>query len=619
MATPLVHLKTWIRVLEQYTQALRTYTTIIDDAARKSRPADRVVYQSALMNTLPADPPAGLADIRGVDLAKNTFPLLSRLDRIRIALDAGTVAALNSALREEAVERMSRTFAEDTDAKAAHLHEARAQAINVGKVAAAALADEWASRLAEGSPEEVSAIYFGCETTTSGTMLYSATLEVWICRKVNIATYIERAKDNILGIPLDSPATVQKAIEARADLHPLQAMGITFGLIPENSKVDRRAAISIDITLPQARTSVRYDLAPLIDAQVAAKYGPIASSNSGLSYRLVERLLTIHEEVLPPATRHPDRGETVRGSPTGITIQDGGIGPDDVIIRTTNRGTTTQELRPPIGLLAEAFGTIGAGPRPRIEHLGELLEEAIYGKKDARCNNIKEDLYTSIDPEKLVEDYDAKVDDLSPDFTLNELGQIFIARFTEEYEADPPTTADDLLSAITGQRRNRNMYRTYIARAITEVLKRGSDRQLMRQEASGGSSGVVLFGSRTLASRGSRQEVLISQMADLSASIGVAQRKLLQAFYRINGTVKAQMIYRDAITTRPGKVFVAAAADRRTQVLKLYQNVIDEAFYSKIRPTRGNAARVVEKGRTIEPRLSMKLYVLEHWGRTDAI
>jgi len=596
-----------MEALEQYAQALSAYTAVIDDAARKLRPAGRAAYRSALADAAPAALPTGLAGAEDAAFAESAFSLLARLDRVRTALDAGAAAALDPALQEEAVGRMSRTFVEETGSKAARLREARAQAAKASHAAAAAVAGGWALRLAGGSPEEVSAAYFEKAETVSGAALYSAALKAWILRGVDVAAYVERAKNSALGVPPDSPAAIQRALEARAGLHPVQAMGVAFGLTPENGEARRRAAVSIDMTLPQARAAVRYDLAPLVDAQAAARFGPLASANSGLSYRLAERLQTIREE--PLAGRRPEAAP-----PAILAAQADSAG---AVVRTIDRAATLQELRPPAGFSAEDFQFVGAGPRPRVERLGELLEAAVYGEEAARCAGAEGGVRTFADPEKLVQDYDAKVDGLPSNFTLDELGQVLAARFAEDYEAAPPTTADGLLSAITGQRGSRDVYRTYIARAIAEVSKRGSDRQLMRQEASGGSR-AALFGSRVLAARGERQEVLISQMADLGASIGAVRQKLLQAFNRIGGTAKALALYQEAPAER-GKASVAAAAARQAQVFGLYRAVVDEAFYSGRRPARKRAAKAVEKGQTVEPRLSLKLYVLEHGGGADAL
>jgi hypothetical protein len=74
----------------------------------------------------------------------------------------------------------------------------------------------------------------------------------------------------------------------------------------------------IDISLPRARLSVKYELGPLVDRQKALTYGALASVASGLSYRTVERLRTIKVFSKTPEAdggfQRPEMPEAITGS-----------------------------------------------------------------------------------------------------------------------------------------------------------------------------------------------------------------------------------------------------------------------------------------------------------------
>lgn len=636
MATLLTHLKTWIEALEHYARALGTYTAVVDDFALKSRPAGRAVYRQALADAEGLSVDSAAEELPSADYA---FDTLSQLESVRAALDAGADAALDPLLLKEATRQMSQTYSKDIETKASRLRAARDDAMAAARKESAAVVAAWAVHLSGMPPEEVARAFRGRQDSAAAS-LYAAILQTWLSQKSVdsgvVAALVEGAKDSALGLKPDDSAAIERGTKERAGLHPLQALGVTFGLTPggEISAEAESAASAkiIDMTLPQADTAVRYDLSRLVDAQAAAKFGPIASMNSGLSYRLVERLRSITEtEILTPAVSTP----AVSTSPSTPVVS-----PPSQIIRTIDRGETYEELRPPSGVLtpdvltpgvstptvltntAAPYSTIGAGPRPRVERLGELLEEAVFGGGDGSDAsgvntsgvNTPLGLRTFADPDRLLEDYDAQVDTLAPDFTLDELGQVLIARFTEEIDAWPPSSVDEFTNAVLGQRGSRDLYRTYIARAISEVAKRGAERQLLRSEASGAGAGALLFGARGPGARGARQEILLSQITSLRVSIRSAQKKLIGAYLRLDGNRLARGVFADVGVGAGQRQAVAAAAGLRTRVLELYKTIIDEAFYAGRRPARGHAAKAVEKGDTIEPRLSLKLYVLEHGG-----
>lgn len=575
--------------MERYARALNVYTEIVDEIALRSRPAGRDAYLRAARDAAdlaarpPEDPPLGVS---GEDLAARLLDILGRLDLARRSLDAGAAAALDPTLLEEATRRMSRTYAEGSGAKAARVRDAQKEADVAAQTQGAAVTATWGARLAENaSPEAVARVFYQAPRTPHGAELYAVALEGWLARGLDVAASVEGAKDYALGIAPDTAAAVAAAEVARAGLHPLQAMEITFGLVPDaaaESAADGAAVVSLDLTLPQAGTAVRYDIGPLIDARRAAQHGPLASMNSGLNFRLVERLRTITETPLGPvASGH---------AAPGVTIAEGGA---SRVVRTIDRGATFDALRG--AEEPRRYATVGAGPPPRVERLGELLEEAVFGPPCGDAAGVR----TVADT--LVADYDARSDELAPDFTLDELVQRLATQFAAEYDAMPPATAEEFADAVLGQRGSRDIYRTYIARAIAEASKQGADRQLLRSEASGGTA-AALFGSRGLGARGSRQEILLTQVTNLRASIHTAQRKLIGAYHRLGGPPRVLAILSET----------APDTARRQRVLKLYREIADEALLAGRRPGRTRAAKAVEKGDSVEPRPSLKLYALEH-------
>jgi len=599
MAIPLAHL---LETLEQYARALSTYVSVIDDAAQKSSPSSRAVYQRALADAdeLSAHPPTDpLADrpLPVEALVRYIFDILDRLDEVRQNLDKGVTAALNPQLLEESMRRMSQTYIEGVEAKASRLREARSTAATVFRTENSALLKMWVPHIIDVSPTIVAQVFHERIRLGQAAALYASALETWLSRGDDVSSLVEGAKNYALGLELDTVAMTREAQNERAGLHPLQAMGITFGLTAgvncEATSVAsaNKAGVKIDATLPQAKTAVRYNLGPLINIQEVSQFGPLANMNSGLNFRLVERLQTITVAELAPVPRTSDFP-----SPK-IEVADGG---EPRIVRTIDRGETYETLLSPGRLPAEAYNSVGAGPRPRVSQCGILLEEAVFGVSCQEGDGFR----TFSDPEGLLEDYDAKVDMVTPDYTLDELGQVLITKFIEEYDTWPATSAEELLAAFLGQRGEQNLYRTYIAQALAVVSKQGADRQLLRSEAGGGSM-AAMFGSRALGARGGRQEILLTQIANLRDSIKAIQRKLLAAFLRLDGSRRAHAIYGET----PGAV-ISAEAVRRNHILNMYRTVIDEALYAKRRPSR--AAKAEEKGDAVEPRLSLKLYVLEH-------
>ena len=167
-----------------------------------------------------------------------------------------------------------RTLAAATTAALLRVRECR------DRVLASVSGNLWPS-LSAGA---ISEIY---SAKTRGNIATEAYVSVLLClRTPESLRLLEDAKSSALGQKPDTVDAATADTEALSKFHPCQAMGY----VPVYRS---DGAITDDLTLPQARLSVVYDLGPLVDRKRAIEWGPIAATTSGLNYRLVERLRTI--------------------------------------------------------------------------------------------------------------------------------------------------------------------------------------------------------------------------------------------------------------------------------------------------------------------------------------
>lgn len=102
---------------------------------------------------------------------------------------------------------------------------------------------------------------------------------------------LETAKDLAFGIAFDNIQTATIDASTLSEYHLLQTMTFTpfnFLTRPETSTP------VYDISLPNTKLAVTYNILPLINRKHALTYGPIANMKSGLNYKLIERLQTIY-------------------------------------------------------------------------------------------------------------------------------------------------------------------------------------------------------------------------------------------------------------------------------------------------------------------------------------
>lgn len=596
MAPAASPLESWTQALAAYARALADYVEVVGEP---SRAASRAAIRGA------AAVPAELAAARaaaaalppaGAELAAGAFALFGRLGAARAALDAGAAAALDPALLGAAAHQMSRTYVEGAGRRAAALRAARPRAAAAAAAAGEALAAGWAPPAAGADPAALAAAYAAGAKTAAGAGLFAGALAAWRRGGVDVAAFAERAKDEALGAPPDTPAAAAAALAARAGMHPLQAMELTFGLVPAAGAAaadPAGAAVVVDATLPQATSAVRYDIAPLVDARAAAAFGPLASIFTGLNFNLARRLRTITEEAVPAG-----------GPPPAVAARAGGRG----VVRTIDRGASFQALEGP--LPAAAYAAVAAGPAPRVARLGALLEEAVFGAPAPPGAP-----RALADPGRLRADFDGRPPGAF--LSLDELGELLAAGFARGYDAGPPESAEEFRADVVGGRRPGApgagagagapgagpSFRSYIAAAVAAVSGRGAEERLLRREAAPGGGGAALFGSAAAAAAGGRQEVLLTTAIQLRVSVAAAHGLLARAFELTDAAARAREIFADP----PGGVARGGAA-RRLEALSLHRAVVAEALFAG---RRAGAPGVVEKAGTIEPEPSLKLFVLE--------
>lgn len=570
-----VILDKWISALENYTQALKNYVDIIDEWAKKSRPSSRKIYQNAISESedvLKSD--FSIPESKnGEKVAEAAFNIFYKLERLREELDKGANVALDPVLLNESTHRMSRSYSDDIENKTRELISVRTKVAETEKLCGNELSYNLAPKIIKEDPQKIYDIYSaaskqGLQSTISST-LFSIILKKWRENK-NIESIIEDSKDKSLNIKVETSENISSDIESRKKMHPLQAMGITFNLYFSNkdntTESNDQSKILINATLPQADTVVRYNIEPLIDIKEALKFGSLANTLTGLNYRVINRLKTITERRLSK-----NKEET----PIKISIND----KEEGISRTIDNGITYQKAKTDF---EDKYKSIGAGPKYRVERIGELLNDALMKSDD-------EDTPKTIkDPEKLLKNYDDQVDDVVSYISIDELVQTLIQKFGEAYEELKPKSMEQYKLILIGEYIGCHHSQSYIARSIIDVSKRGIEKKLLKSEASGEMSLSLLFGSRKKAIKGGRQETLLSTFVQLNSSISAIAGRLSKAYEKLLLNTKKEL-------------------KDKMEALILYRSIINEAFFREL----VKKSKVVEKLNSVEPRTSLKLYVLD--------
>ena len=581
--------RAWREALAAYAEALRGYADLLDEGGRDYDPArveDREALKAAdaALGAVGRPPDYGQ---EGGEAARRIFGLCAALEEARGALNRGAAAALAPSAAG-GIGHMSRTFLEGVERSARRLRAARAAAADAAQLAGTALAaGEWGRALARDPPEMVSAAYQAAAPTGPGAALYAAVLGHWKAEGLPaLRRMADDAEAAALGIPPATPTATLDAVAARAQMHPLQAMGLTFGLHPGGvlpPGAGTGGALLIDATLPQATTAVRYDLAPLVDARAAAAFGPLASSYSGLSLALVRRLQTIRVEPIPVPP--PDRPRAAIFAPTGSPPPGCGVGR---FVRTIDAGGSYQEMTRR-GEGARACAALGAGPRPRVERLGELLATALDDAKGGRLG----------DPPAFLEGYAGMPP--SPLYTRAEVEAALLARLPAEYDAAPLSGTEDFRLMLTGGR--GDLSSSYIARATAAVARASVEKETLRRETAGDAATAALFGSRAAAARGGEREALLTALVQLGGSVAATRRAISAAYDEGGFEPRVEAALRGGGEGGGER----EEAVRRQEVLALARQIVKRAL---LPPKLSERKKRVEKLATVEPAPTLKGYAL---------
>ncbi len=281
----------WAAVLAKWVAAIRTYQREIGETGAR-------VYQNEWPRALEALEHASSASVApgfgSPGLTGQRFGELldasDRLERAGHQLDAVTRMATSDALRAALIRGMSRTYSENSRLLArAIVAAASAARAQYGRTLAAA-AEQGGGFAALGAPALEALYVAGAARGAVASELYAAALTC-IARgartdaeRAAASAALRNARSAALGLPADSPAVAAADGAILAEYHPAQALSCTAGAAPANAP------------FPQARLAVTYDLAPLVDRRRAQQFGPLATTATGLNYRLIERLRTIRAE-----------------------------------------------------------------------------------------------------------------------------------------------------------------------------------------------------------------------------------------------------------------------------------------------------------------------------------
>lgn len=351
----------WRRALEGLAAAVLSYyeSVAAEGFGGDEPPAEaRAAAESA--GRLP--PPPG----EGPGLAGRALDFIEAHAAAAAALHRQAAAALDTRLWLKAASHQSGARYDETAARRRRLAAADGRARREARLAWEGLARAWAPDIAAAPAAEGAVLVRGLRGGRAGWEPAAALCAEAFRLGSFPAALVEEAKNAALGLPPETPALVAEAREARAAMHPLQAVAFTYGLRPSGPSAAERAAAVADFTLPQASAAVRYDAAPLFDRDAAEEFGPLGGGSQGVSYRALRRFCTIREDPLPAARPPP----TIRRLPGGQAgAERGGVA------RTIDAGLSLQaferggEALPPDAALA-------AGPLPRNAALACSVEAA---------------------------------------------------------------------------------------------------------------------------------------------------------------------------------------------------------------------------------------------------
>ncbi len=517
----------WKESLERLQAAIAADTERVDDAARLARPAARASYLTKLRKAKAAlvvsETSTSLTDLIALEAVQQLLA--------DVAADARSVS-----VREATDHGMSRSFAETTRQIATDVDTAESLAAtmmnSVRPLARAAGA---------ASPAAAQAAY----RTQPASELATEAL-VGASGDANGDGSKEALLNLTAGVADDTAAKIAKARADRLGMHPLQALEVTFGMSPAAGERSGGESTLLNQTVPGATRAVRYNIDALLDAGAAR-----ASTVTGLNYRLTQRLRTVWETRV--ATEPAELGRLAEPA----DACGGGVA------RTVDQGLSYQTMAATWdtddGALACA---LRAGPRPRVEQLGRLLELAVLRPPSRQSEGVRVH-----DPARLLEAYSATAVDAEDELVANMLRDLR-REFGKVAESAAPKTHDSFMEALLG-----GAEPSYMAEVVGRHLRQHTEEQIAGQTA------------HTVSTRAAARERMLTGQVQAAATVQAVRTKLRHA---AAGIATARALRTSTAAQLGGRIYNAAFAPR------------------------GRDDHRVDKLAAVGPQPSLKLYLLRH-------
>jgi hypothetical protein len=568
-------LEPWIAYIEEYQAKFREYLDEVQDVIEKSRSATgKRVWQAIqesddVMSAVKSISKSSELQTQGANVFKVLGMLSHTRDILDLALQAVIAAKINTLVADR---QMSKTSIERTTRMYAELRVSSTNVSGAQWKGTQLVIDAWAPTLSNFDTEYIHTSFEEAPATNVSAELYASILSTWKRNdRPKWSQYVSQTEQKILNLPIDTIETITAATTARSKMHPIQAMGVTFGMYVGNT-VPRDTVMqddAIDLTLPQAVRAVEYLSDQLISREGAEKFGPIATTSAGLNYNLVQRMDTMRERLIDTKLKVSSEHSINKALPLSHLLVAGTkVGDTKYKLRTIDRGNSFQQLKG-----TSSNMNLTAGPALRIEQLGTLLEEAVK----LSGGNVDTDLILN---QFRTSNQTAQ----SKEYSITELQNTLMSNFKRLLDIRAPNDAESMRSLVLGGD-SSDIMDSYIADTISTTHHRTVERTIARQ--TGGKS--ILHPT----------EIYLTAQVRVRES-ALAMRKALADAYEIEGILGlTRAIYEELKDSRAAHL----------ALLRSYERVVRVALGVG---TDSSLPQSVEKQATIIPTPSLKQYFLQY-------
>ena len=295
--------------------------------------------------------------------ASGVFAFLAGVSAIASDLDGAAAAALDPQVFTRAVREFSESHENDALTAKRLLERGRERFRRKGVDPFFSDLPRWGAALAkELTAEETRA---GLYQEGGGRLLVlvaAHAVPVWRSSGGGgVAELAECLKNLSLGAPPDTPQSIADSLEARRGVLPLQAMESFFGLAPTRTFVAppaEGAAAAIDATLPRTSAVYSYHFKSMAAA------GKLFQQNAGVDEAAIAD--TVFISARPAGAPRP--AHTIPAPP-------------ETVVRTCDGGGSYEALEPQYP--AKDYTLAGAGMKPRVGRVGEILGRAVFRREAA--------------------------------------------------------------------------------------------------------------------------------------------------------------------------------------------------------------------------------------------